>query len=59
MSYSFDLRSNELATVRVPNPGAGRTHRFRAWRLEGDPVDTVSMAGGDVQIAVDEDTDEA
>lgn len=58
VSYSFDLRTNELATVKVPNPGAGRVHSFRAWRLEGDPVEPVSMMGGDSSVAADEDTEE-
>jgi hypothetical protein len=33
VGYHFDLRTNELLTKSVPNPGAGREHRFRAWRL--------------------------
>ena len=32
-AYTFDLRTNELWAERVPNPFAGREHRFRAWRL--------------------------
>jgi hypothetical protein len=35
VGYSFDLRTNELLTKSVPNPGAGREHLFRAWRLNG------------------------
>lgn len=58
VSYSFDLRSNELATTKVPNPGAGRVHKFHAWRLEGDPADPVSMAMGDAQVAQDVEDDE-
>ena len=59
VGYSFDLRTNELATETVPNPGAGRVHRFRAWRLDGDPTDTVSMAAPGAQAAVDDDEIEA
>ncbi len=35
VGYSFDLRTNELLTKSVPNPGAGTEHLFRAWRLNG------------------------
>lgn len=43
VAYSFDLRTNELTARTVPNPGAGREHPFRAWRLQGSPGDRVSM----------------
>lgn len=43
VAYSFDLRTNELATTQVPNPNAGRTHVFKAYRVEGDPVDAVTL----------------
>lgn len=33
VAYTFDLRTNDLRTERVPNPNAGRAHRFRAWRI--------------------------
>lgn len=40
-AYTFDLRTNDLKARRVPNPNAGREHRFRAWRLgrSGSPVE--------------------
>jgi len=43
VGYSFDLRTNELVPEKVPNPGAGATHSFRAWRLRGAKTKTVSM----------------
>ena len=43
VGYSFDLRSNELCPVKIPNPDAGREHFFRAWRLKGSATDGVSM----------------
>jgi hypothetical protein len=43
VGYSFDLRTNDLVPRRVPNPSAGRQHRFRAWRLKGDSTDSVSL----------------
>ncbi len=43
IAYSFDLQTNELVPRKVPNPDAGREHRFRAWRLMGEPADPVSM----------------
>lgn len=36
VGYRFDLRTNELMPEKIPNPNAGREHRFRAWRLEGE-----------------------
>ena len=43
VAYSFDLKGNEIVPERVPNPGAGREHVFRAWRLNGSPAEPVSM----------------
>ena len=43
VGYSFDLQTNELVPEKVTNPGAGTTHRFRAWRLAGSRADTVSI----------------
>ena len=37
VAYSFDMRSNELNTEVAPNPGLGRTHVFKAYRMNGDP----------------------
>jgi hypothetical protein len=36
VAYRFDLRTNELVPDTIPNPQAGREHRFRAWRLRGE-----------------------
>jgi hypothetical protein len=43
VGYSFDLKTNEILPKRVPNPGAGKEHVFRAWRLSGSATDRVSM----------------
>jgi hypothetical protein len=43
VTYSFDLRTNEIATTHVPNPNAGREHVFRAYRVADDPTDAVSL----------------
>lgn len=43
VGYSFNLKTNELRPKKIPNPGAGREHRFRAWRLKGSPTDSVAM----------------
>jgi hypothetical protein len=42
-AYTFDLRTNDMRTKRIPNPHAGREHRFRAWRLGRTGV-AVAMA---------------
>ncbi len=41
--YTFNLQTNELIPQKIPNPGAGREHIFRAWRVAGENTDTVSM----------------
>jgi hypothetical protein len=43
VGYSFDLRTNEFLPRKAPNPGAGREHVFRAWRLNGSKTDPVIM----------------
>ena len=43
IAYSFKLNTNEIVPKKIPNPGVGREHTFRAWRLEGSPKDPVSM----------------
>jgi hypothetical protein len=43
VGYSFDLQTNELIPKKVPNPGAGREHVFRAWRLNGSEKEPVAM----------------
>lgn len=43
VGYSFDLRSNVLTPETVPNPRAGREHRFRAYRMAGHGGDAVTM----------------
>ena len=40
---TFDLRSNTLTPETVPNPQAGREHRFRAYRVAGEPGEAVAM----------------
>jgi hypothetical protein len=55
VAYSFDLRSNELETTLVANPNAGRAHVFKAYRVEGDPLETVSLREQEKVIAALED----
>lgn len=43
VTYSFDLRTNEIATTKLPNPNAGAEHVFKAYRLAGDPKDPVAL----------------
>ena len=58
VGYSFDLRTNDLVSQRVRNPSAGTVHEFRAWRLHGDPTDSVTMRSGiaeELAAAADDD----
>lgn len=41
--YSFDLQTNELTSKSVPNPSAGRVHRFTAFKIGPNTVEPVSM----------------
>lgn len=43
VGYSFDLTTNELQPRKVQNPDAGREHKFKAYRLAGDPASAVKM----------------
>ena len=54
LGYRFDLKTNHLEPMRVPNPDAGTEHRFRAWRLSGSPKDSVSMRRMEAAIVVAE-----
>ena len=44
VAYNFDLRDNTLSTETVPNPTAGREHKFVAYRIDGDPLEPVRLA---------------
>lgn len=58
VGYSFDLKTNEIMPKKVPNPGKGTEHKFRAWRLKGSKVEAVSMRRVDPSsIASDADDD--
>ncbi len=50
VGYSFDLRSNELRPVTVPNPSAGAEHKFVAYRLRDQSNREVAMNRRPVQI---------
>ena len=43
VAYSFDLRTNAIATTNVANQSAGRVHVFKAYRVAGDPADAVTL----------------
>ena len=43
IAYSFDLIQNEIATTHVPNPNAGCEHVFKAYRINDDPCESVSL----------------
>jgi hypothetical protein len=45
VAYAFDLTTNELTTRKLPNPNAGREHRFTAYRMKDDQISPVQMRG--------------
>lgn len=62
VAYSFDLRTNKIATTHIPNPNAGREHVFKAYRVADDPTDAITLraqqqvlAELDAEAASDED----
>ena len=62
VGYSFNLQTNDLIPNTIANPGAGREHAFRAWRLKGSPADRVSLRPLPLRLEVpdtdDDTTDE-
>ena len=57
IGYTFDLRTNELKTERIPNPRAGTEHRFIACRLASQAAKPVSMVAR-VSLPIDDDAGE-
>jgi hypothetical protein len=51
VSYEFDLRRNTLKAGKIPNPDAGKEHRFVAWRLQNAPSDAVTLNALDADEA--------
>ena len=43
VGYTFDLRTSELKSERIPNPQAGTQHKFLAYRLADQSSKPVSM----------------
>lgn len=43
VGYEFDLRNNVLTPEHVPNPNAGRDHRFVAYRISSDNERKVAL----------------
>jgi hypothetical protein len=44
VGYRFDLKSNHLLAEKVPNPNAGSTHQFKAYRLTSQTSRPVIIA---------------
>ncbi len=58
VGYNFDLRTNELCAERIPNPAAGKQHRFIAYRLNDQAGKPVSMVRSPMLLDEDIDLDE-
>jgi hypothetical protein len=43
IGYTFDLQKNEIIPKKIKNPAAGEIHRFRAWRIDDDSDEIVSI----------------
>ena len=60
VGYSFDLKSNELSAKKIPNPGVGQSHAFRAWRWKGGketPVTLRPVPPGEIALEVEVEDD--
>jgi len=55
VGYSFDLRSNVIKPVTIPNSSAGKVHSFIAYRMDGDSNNPVNMTIDNPNIATDEE----
>lgn len=44
VGYSFNLQSNDIVVETIPNPSAGKEHRFKAWRLDTQPGTKVALS---------------
>lgn len=58
IGYCFDLQTNELVPTKVPNPGAGTEHEFRAWRPKDAPMAPVSLRVAAVREVAAAESDE-
>jgi hypothetical protein len=56
--YSFDLKTNVLTTCEEDNPTGGTVHKFRAYRIKGQPDTEVKLKQQPV-LPTSEDADEA
>ena len=43
VAYDFNLRINEIGATFVANPHAGREHVFKVYRMDGDPLEPVTL----------------
>ena len=58
VGYSFDLQTNEIIPKKVPNPGDGTEHAFRAWSAKGAPATKVTLRPIEVIVAEAESNSE-
>lgn len=60
VGYAFNLQTNDILPKKVPNPGSGTKHIFRAWRLKGSPATPVTVRDPQsIRIEVDPVEDES
>ena len=43
VGYQFNLETNKLTATKVPNPDAGKEHKFSAFRIDSDSDKPVSL----------------
>ena len=43
VSYQFNLENNEISATKVPNPDAGKEHKFSAFRIDADSDKPVTL----------------
>lgn len=50
VGYNFDLRTNKITAETIPNPNAGREHKFTAYRMRDDSDRRVSLRNLEVVV---------
>lgn len=41
--YQFNLETNKISAMKVPNPNAGKEHKFSAYRIDSDSDKPVTL----------------
>ena len=57
VGYEFNLKTNSISPKIVPNPSAGKEHRFAAYRIESDSDNAVALVSDPKHVDREKDVD--